>query len=129
MHTLLHSRILIFMNEKNNSLIRDRIVKVSNIISLIILLLTLGYSVFIYRNLPPLIPVFNQLPWGINRLAEKNMYFLPLGLSILMIFINIIFSRLMYEKMPLVVRMLSITTLFVSFITLIFILRTALLVT
>ena len=76
-----------------------------------------------------MIPVFNQLPWGINRLAEKNMYFLPLGLSILMIFINIIFSRLMYEKMPLVVRMLSITTLFVSFITLIFILRTALLVT
>ena len=117
----------IFMNERFNTLTRDRIVKISNIASVFLLVLSFMYIVFVYSQLPPLIPVFNQLPWGIERLGSKIMIFLPLVINAVVLFINLLFSQMIYEKMPLVVRMMSITALFVSFITLMFVVRTTIL--
>lgn len=117
-----------FMKERFNHLLRDRIVKISYFFSFVLIFLAFLYIIFIYQQLPPLIPVFNQLPWGIQRLGEKVMIFLPFSINLVFFIINIVFSLGIYKKMPLVVRMLSITTLFISFTVLVFLLRTTFLI-
>lgn len=116
------------MKERFNHLLRDRIVKISYFFSFVLIFLAFLYIIFIYQQLPPLIPVFNQLPWGIQRLGEKVMIFLPFSINLVFFIINIVFSLGIYKKMPLVVRMLSITTLFISFTVLVFLLRTTFLI-
>lgn len=116
------------MKERFKYLTKDRIVKTGFLLSLFLLLITFLYTVIFYNQLPPLIPLFNQLAWGVQRLGNKIMIFLPIVLCSVMLVSNMLFSQLIYEKMPLVVRMLSITTLFTSFIACIFIVRTTLLV-
>ena len=116
------------MKERFKHLIQDRIVKVSYISSLLLLLVAFIYTALLYGRLPPLIPIFNQLPWGMQRLADKIMIFLPIVVNSSILTVNIIFSQVVYKKMPLVVRMIGITTLFISFIVLVFLLRTTLLV-
>lgn len=92
--------------------------------SVFILFVALVFLLFFYRSLPPFIPVFNQLPWGEERLGDKLTIFIPLAIASTMLIGNMIFSQALYDKMPLVVRMISITTFFISFITLIFIIKT-----
>ncbi len=116
------------MKERFNYLLQDRIVKVSYFFSLVLIFLSFIYIVFIYQYLPPLVPVFNQLPWGIARLGEKAMIFLTFGINFFIFIMNVVFSLHAYRKMPLVVRMISITTLFTGFAVLVFLLRTTFLV-
>jgi hypothetical protein len=116
------------MKERFKNLTSDRIVKRSYLASLFLICLTFIYIVVIYRYLPSYLPIYNQLTWGVNRLAERAIVFLPLLFTTAILFLNIIFSQIIYEKMPLVVRMISITTFFISFITCIFIIRITLLV-
>jgi hypothetical protein len=116
------------MNDIFKKLLSDRIVKQSSIISAVLLFTTLLYVIIVYRFLPPFIPIFNQLPWGMERLGERVTIFLPVVIAMCLYGINIIFSQIMYTKMPLVVRMISITTFFISFIICVFIIRTTLLI-
>lgn len=115
------------MSTYTNNFTRDKIVKTGLLMSVILLFLAFIYTVLIYSKLPPLIPVFNQLPWGLQRIGEKVMIFIPLILNVAFIFINLIFSNVVYDKMPLVVRMLGITSLFISFTVFVFIIRTSIL--
>ncbi len=116
------------MREAFNTLKRDRIVKRSYLVSCFLLAITFFYTIFLYGRFPPFIPVFNQLPWGMERLGGKVTLFLPIILTGGIILINIIFSQYAYKHMPLIVRMVSITTLFVTLALSIFIIRTSLLV-
>lgn len=111
-----------------NYLKRDKIANRSYLLSFFLLALTCICSSLFYGLLPPVIPVFNQLPWGIQRLGDKFLIFLPLAFSSLMLLFNIIYSGFIYEKMPLVVRMIGITAFFISLITCIYTLRTVMLV-
>lgn len=111
-----------------NILFSDRIVKRSVTGAAAFIFVSLVYVAFFYRNLPPLIPVFNQLSWGTERLGERFTIFFPIGISIGILLGNMLFSQLLYEKMPLVVRMISITTFFICFITFIFVVRMTLLI-
>jgi hypothetical protein len=117
-----------YMSIAFKTLFADKIVKQSGIASSVLLLLALLYLAVLYRSLPPFVPLFNQLPWGTERLGSKVMVFLPV-VSVLVLFaVNMLVSRFIYEKMPLVVRMIGITTFFISVITFIFIIRITLLV-
>ncbi len=117
------------MKEQFNFLLQDRIARVSYLFSLLLIISAFIYIIYIYQKLPPLIPIFNQLPWGIQRLGEKVMIFLPFCINSVLFIINIVFSLRVYKKMPLVVRMISITTFFISFTLWIFLIRTILLIT
>lgn len=116
------------MSTPTNSFTNDKIVKAGFQLSVLLFILTFSYTIFIYNKLPPLVPVFNQLPWGVQRLGERNMIFLPLVINISMFFINLVFSKFAYDKMPLVVRMLSVTSLFLGLTVIIFIFRTSILI-
>jgi hypothetical protein len=116
------------MNASINTLLADKIVKRSLTASTVLLIITLIFAALLFRNLPPFIPVFNQLPWGMERLGDRIYIFYPLLIAVGIFGGNLIFSQILYGKMPLVVRMISITTFFISFITCIFILRTILLI-
>lgn len=111
-----------------NELLSDKIVRQSVFASLLVLVLTFLYISILYNRLPPYIPVFNQLPWGFGRIADKITIFLPPLLAMVLFVGNMVFSQITYSRMPLVARMISITTFFICVITCIFVIRTTLLI-
>ena len=111
------------MKKLINTIAADRITRIATIVSLIILLVALIYSLIVYGNLPPYIPLFNQLGWGDPRLGEKYLIFLPIVLALILIIVNIVITSLLYVSMPLVSRMITVTSLLLSALTVIFIIR------
>ncbi|MCL4353797.1 hypothetical protein M1615_05060 [Patescibacteria group bacterium] len=92
------------------------------------LALLLGSAVFIiviYRFLPPLIPVFNQLPWGDGRLAQKQFIFTPIILVLFFAITNLTLSLFIYKKIPLLSRILLATLFIGALLVFIFIIRLA----
>lgn len=81
-----------------------------------------------YRFLPPYIPLFNQMPWGEERLGLRFEIGLPIIVALFFCIINIFLLRQLYERMPLVSRIISITTLLTAILSGVFIVRTLFLV-
>jgi hypothetical protein len=105
-------------------LFADKIVRMGSMISLLFIFATLGIIAFFYANLPPVAPIYNQMPWGEARLGTKIEIFLPLLLAVTFFVVNLIFGLFVYQKMPLVSRTLSITGLLLLIIAFIFTFRT-----
>lgn len=101
----------------------DKIVWYGSITAILFMLITLMYVAFIYRFLPPFIPLFNQLPWGVERLGAKQGIFLPIFYVVLIFGINMTLSKMLYLAMPLISRILTITTIIISLTTCIFVIR------
>ena len=112
------------MKEAINPLIRDRLIKQSSIFSLILLSVSLIAIALGWTHLPPLIPLYNQAPWGDARLAAKQYIFLPPLTALVFLVLNLAFARLVLSTMPLVARFFSMTTAFCCLLVLIFLLRT-----
>lgn len=102
----------------------DRTIWFSILISLSLLFISLVLTALFYRNLPPLLPLFNQLPWGTDRLFTKLGFFIPTIVTTGIILINAFVTRYIYEKMPIAARMLNVTGLLISLLTLFFVFRT-----
>jgi len=94
------------------------------ITTLFFILLPLPYILFFYRNLPPFLPVFNQLPWGQPRLAPPWGIFIPSLISLCILITNIILSSVLYKKTPLVSRLLAVISFIIALLTLLFVFRT-----
>ena len=94
------------------------------IATLFFILLPLPYILFFYRNLPPYLPVFNQLPWGEPRIAHPWAIFIPCVISLCILITNIILSSILYKKTPLVSRMLAVISFIIAILTLLFVFRT-----
>lgn len=109
-------------------LFADKIIKAGVLGSVVLLLLSTISVLLLYRNYPPYVPLFNQLPWGTERLGDKLLIFIPNAVVLVLLIINMFLARMLYEKMPLVARMIGITTFFISFVTFIFLVRTTLLI-
>jgi hypothetical protein len=90
----------------------------------IFILVPIPFIIFLYRNLPPFLPIFNQLPWGPERLSSTWGIFIPLIISFIIFIFNLILSSFLYKKSPLVSRMLSIVSFLIALLTLLFIFRT-----
>lgn len=102
----------------------DRIIKLSTYFSFGFLLLHLIYTAVLYNFLPPFLPLFNQMPWGEDRLGIKIEIFLPFLITLSFFSLNFSLSLWLHEKIPLVSRILSITSLLVCVLSFIFIVRT-----
>jgi len=111
------------MNEFIKPILLDKIIRLTLLISLGLLFLSLLIVGIFYTSLPPFIPLFNQMPWGEARLAPTWMFFLLPAVTIFIAILNIAITKFIYEKMPLVARMLHTTTLLLSIFTIIFIFR------
>ncbi|MCL6096640.1 MAG: hypothetical protein M1444_03100 [Patescibacteria group bacterium] len=94
------------------------------IATLFFTLLPLPYILFFYRNLPPYLPVFNQLPWGQPRLASPWGVFIPSLISLCILIVNVILSSVLYKKTPLVSRMLAVISFIIALLSLLFVFRT-----
>lgn len=108
-----------FKNVKN-----DKLTFRVFIVTFILVLLPIPYILFSYKNLPPFIPVFNQLQWGQPRLAPTLGVFLPSIISFTILIFNLGLSSFLYEKTPLVSRMLSVISFLIALLSLLFVFRT-----
>lgn len=89
-----------------------------------LIILPLPYILFNYKGFPPFMPIFNQLPWGMPRLAPPLGIFFPSLISFFVLVLNIFLSSFIYKKTPLVSRMLAVTSLLIALLTLLFVIRT-----
>ena|SRR3989338_8038420 len=117
------------MREYFNTLASDKITRVTMTLTIVIFILQFGFILFSFINLPPYLPLFNQLPWGTSRLGTKLGIFLPLLIALICSGANLILSGIVYSSMPLVARIMGVTSFLVMLLCLIFTLRTILLVT
>jgi hypothetical protein len=101
----------------------DKIVKWAVFLSAILLFLHLIFLIIVFTFLPPFIPLFNQMPWGPDRLGTKVEIFLPFLITFSFFLVNFFLAVRFYDKMPLVSRMISITCLLITLLSFIFILR------
>ncbi|MBI4096213.1 MAG: hypothetical protein HY425_00665 [Candidatus Levybacteria bacterium] len=79
---------------------------------------------FFYRRFPPLIPIFNQLPWGEQRLGTTITIFIPIFVSLSILVSNIFISALIYKNIPLAARMLAAISLLIGILTLLLVVKT-----
>lgn len=101
----------LYMKKLFNVIKSDRILKRGTILTLVLNIISALLSIIFYFRLPPIIPIFNQLPWGEERLGQNFMIFLPSALATAFFVINTIIAGLIYNKTPLIARILIITSL------------------
>lgn len=120
---------LIFMRNFINEIKKDRITFNIFLFSFVIGIVHLIYVLINYKKIPPLIPIFNQLPWGNERLTQTNGIFIPIFLFLCVYVFNFCFVLFLYKRNnPLLGRIIASVTLLLSVVSFIFIVKTILLV-
>src|SRR5258708_1095368 len=109
------------MNEFFKEVKEDKILFRGSIFSGALILVSLVCIVIYYNSLPPLIPLFNQMPWGEERIAKNIFIFLFPLIAFLFFLPNLIFPTLVYKKNPLFSKIFSMNNLFNSILTFLFI--------
>jgi hypothetical protein len=112
------------MNGFFKNILGDKTAQRGFIFCIAIIVLSIVYVAFYYNSLPPLIPLFNQLPWGEQRLSKTIGIFIPPLIALLIFLVNLIIASKFYAKLPLIARMLAITSFLISILTFLFIIRT-----
>ena len=107
-----------------NNITADKLTFRGFAISFLLTFFTFLYIIANYANLPPLIPIFNQLPWGDNRLAPTIGIFIPIAIFIIIFIFNVTFTSIVYSKNPLIARFVAAVTLILAMMNLLFIIRT-----
>lgn len=108
---------------------KDRITFNIFLFSFLIGIIHLFFILINYKNIPPFIPIFNQLPWGNERLIQTNGIFIPIFLFLCVYIFNFCFVLFLYKKNnPLLGRIIASITLLLSMLSFIFILETILLI-
>jgi hypothetical protein len=117
------------MKKLFNNIKDDRTIIFASFINIFLIAVAIIYILFFYGKLPPLVPVFNQLPWGEQRLGDTLTIFIPIGASLLIFVINIFIGNFIYKSIPLISRMLVAISLLAGILTFILTLRTISLLT
>ena len=112
------------MNEIIKVIKSDKVLSWSFLIILFLLLIHAGFILLNLSKLPPYLPLFNQLAWGEKRIGSRNEIFIPIIISCTIFFCNFVLLSFLYQKTPLIARIICITTLLTSFFTLLFVMRT-----
>ena len=107
---------------------QDKILFLGFSLSLIFILLSAILVLFAYQNLPPYIPIFNQEPWGPERLGKRLAIILPIGVSMAILITNYFLANALYIKIPLLSRMFSLISIILSTLVVLLIIRTLLIV-
>ena len=118
----------LFMNVFFENIKSDKILFWGFLIASFLVFLNLILIVLSYPKLPPFLPIFNQMPWGEKRLGIKWQIFLPFAITFSILVLNLFLSSFLYKKMPLVSRILALTSLLICFFSLLFSTRTIFLV-
>ena len=107
-----------------NNIISDKLALRGFFISFALMLITVFYILINYSHLPPFVPIFNQLPWGNERLTSTLGIFISTVIFAVVFIFNLVFTSLVYNKSPLIARMVAAVTLILAFMNFLFIIRT-----
>jgi hypothetical protein len=113
------------MNTLFRYIFLDKILLLACVATIGCIVCTTAVILFLFQSLPPFIPLFNQMPWGVARLGTKDQFFIPVFISFFILIINTILANVIYEKMPLISRILCITSLLIAFFVFLFTIRAA----
>ncbi|MEK7061008.1 MAG: hypothetical protein AAB931_00625 [Patescibacteria group bacterium] len=102
----------------------DKILLRGSILTLSVVFLSFISIGLFYSKLPPFLPLFNQMPWGEERIQKTVWIFIVPGIALIIFAINLIFEKFIYKKIPLMARIFSITALLISILGFLFIFRT-----
>lgn len=102
------------MSAKISTLFKDSSIKYSLLLSFFFLIIQIILLVFFYAKLPPLIPFFNSLPWGQERLGKLELVFLVPAGTLLILILNTYIAKRIYIKHGLTSRLLSVNGLLIS---------------
>lgn len=102
--------VQMFMKEKLKFTFSDNLIKYSIVLSILLLVGDIVVTLMFYPNLPPYIPFFNSMPWGEARLASPVAAIILCCIGIGVFSLNTVLSVLLYQKQPLLSRILSITS-------------------
>lgn len=108
---------------------KDKTIISAFFINIFFIFASIVYILFSYGKLPPFVPVFNQLPWGEQRLGNQITIFIPVLASLLIFAINIFIGTLIYKKIPIISRMLAAISLLTGILTFLFSIKTITLIT
>ena len=78
------------MKEFFKDILQDKTITSAFFINIFLIISAIAYILFSYGKLPPFIPVFNQLPWGEQRLGSQFTIFIPILSALLIFVINIV---------------------------------------
>lgn len=112
------------MNTFFKNIASDRIFLFGCIGTILCIVFSLVIIGIFYAKMPPFVPLFNQMPWGVARLGTKDQMLIPLFIATMALLVNIIIGSYIYAKMPLVSRILCITSLLIAVFTLLFTIKT-----
>jgi hypothetical protein len=109
----------------NTTLVKaDKIIRWGMTFSLLLLFFQAVVLGIFYLKLPPVVPLFNQLPWGTARLGPTYEIGVPLVMTGVFFICNYFLLVKLYTNMPLVSRIIGITTLLAASLSFIFLVRT-----
>jgi hypothetical protein len=101
------------MNNSIKILLSDKGIKYAIFLSTSILLLEIVSLIFFYKKFPPIIPLFNSLAWGRDRLAPSFIIFSVPAFLVVVHVMNVTSSAFFYKKHALLSRMIIVNLLLV----------------
>ena len=116
------------MKEFFKDIYQDKTITFAFFINTFFIAATAVFILVTYGRLPPFIPIFNQLPWGQERLGKTITVFVPVLVSLLILVINLFTASAIYKKIPLIARMLAAVSLLASILTFLFVVKTIILI-
>lgn len=105
------------------------VVSLSHKFVLVFVALSLGILLWRWRVLPPLVPLWYSRPWGADQLAAPYWLFLLPAASILLYIINVIVSIYLTAEYLIFTQMLFLSSLIVSILSFIALIKIIFLVT
>lgn len=112
------------MNAFYKNLNEDKALKGGIYLNLFLVFVSFFYIFINLKNLPPVIPLFNQLPWGDQRIIETVWILMLPTLSFIILVGNSVFSEIYYKKNPLIARLFIACSFMISILVFLFIIRT-----
>lgn len=98
------------MRENFKYIFLDKSIKYSVLLSIILTVAQALALIGVYQFFPPVIPLFNSLPWGEDRLAPREYIFLVPLFIMAMLIVNI-YLAILANKRILLSRMVSLNVL------------------
>lgn len=99
------------MKKFTDLILHDNALKYSFFSSTGLFVLFMIVFIFQYGKLPPLVPLFNSLPWGKSRLVPVQIIFLVPTFLIVISGFNLFLTHRLYKRYTILARMLSVNIL------------------
>jgi len=107
-------QLLPFVRSELESILENRIIRITTYSSLILCIFTICIPLFSWRILPPYIPLWFSKPWGLERLASVYWLFLPPISSLFWLITTLTISIKLLKDHLVFAQIMTFVTLLVS---------------